>query len=167
MNFYFCSTNSYWVIILVSFIQLELGGKAFDHKSAYYVGNYSGAALWLPNGVNPDVNTMTAMMQTTSSKEAQMDGPELFEKMSSFHPHEPHWYLPMLGVDPVYHGKGFGTALMDHATGMFDKENILAYLESSNERNISLYKRHGFELMGKIQVNSSPVIFPMIREPKV
>jgi ribosomal protein S18 acetylase RimI-like enzyme len=55
---------------------------------------------------------------------------------------------------------------MEHATAAFDKENILAYLESSNERNISLYKRHGFELLGTIQENTSPSIFAMIRKPK-
>jgi hypothetical protein len=27
------------------------GGKAFAHKSAHYVENYSGAALWLPPNV--------------------------------------------------------------------------------------------------------------------
>ena len=145
---------------------IAFGGKAFDQKSAYYVGNYSGAALWLPHGVDPDFDTMMAIMQTTSSKESQSDGPEVFEKMSSFHPNEPHWYLPILGVDPLYHGKGFGTALMEHATAILDKENTLAYLESSNERNISLYKRHGFELLGTIQANTSPSIFPMIRKPK-
>ena len=69
---------------------IAFGGKAFDQKSAYYVGNYSGAALWLPHGVDPDFDTMMAIMQTTSSKESQSDGPEVFEKMSSFHPNEPH-----------------------------------------------------------------------------
>jgi len=145
---------------------MAFGGKAFDQKSAYYVGDYSGAALWLPNGVDPDVDTMMRIMNTSSSKEAQIDGPAVFEKMASFHPHEPHWYLPILGVDPLHHGKGLGTALMKHATAMFDRENTVAYLESSNERNISLYKRHGFELLSTIQVNTSPSIFPMVRKPK-
>lgn len=145
---------------------MAFGGKSFDQKSAYYVGDYSGAALWLPNGVDPDVDTMMRIMNTSSSKEAQLDGPAVFEKMSGFHPIEPHWYLPILGVDPFYHGKGLGTALMEHATAMFDRENTVAYLESSNERNISLYKRHGFELLGTIQVNTSPSIFPMVRKPK-
>ena len=39
--------------------------------------------------------------------------PELFglmEEMDRFHPKEPHWYLPMIGTDPVYQGIGFGAA---------------------------------------------------------
>ncbi len=32
-----------------------IGGKAFAHGGAYYVGNYSGAALWLPPNLHPDV----------------------------------------------------------------------------------------------------------------
>ena len=141
-------------------------GKSFSNRTAYFVGDYSGAALWLPDGVEPDFDTMMAILQTTSSVEARTDGPEVFEKIGKFHPNEPHWYLPLLGVDPLYHGKGLGSALMGYATTIFDKENIVAYLESSNEKNITLYKRHGFESLGTIQVNTSPTIYPMIRRPR-
>lgn len=143
------------------------GGKAFALNSAHYIGTYSGAALWLPPNVHPDVHTLISLLQSSASEQAQKDGPEVFDKMSGFHPSEPHWYLPLLGVDPLHHGKGFGSALMEHATVMFDKENILAYLESSNPKNIPFYKRHGFELLGTIQVNTSPPIVPMLRKPQV
>jgi hypothetical protein len=36
------------------------GGKAFANKSAHYVGNYSGAALWLPPNVHADVDQLIA-----------------------------------------------------------------------------------------------------------
>lgn len=84
--------------------------------------------------------------------------------MSSYHPHEPYWYLPLLGVDPLYHGKGLGSALMQHAIVACYLENF-AYLESSNPKSSPFYGRHGFELLGKIQVNTSPPIFPMLRKP--
>ena len=86
--------------------------------------------------------------------------------MGCYHPNEPHWYLPLIGVDPLHHGKGLGSALLEHATIKFDNDNVLAYLESSNKRNIHLYERHGFELLGIIQVNDFPPIFPMLRKPQ-
>jgi hypothetical protein len=47
-----------------------------------------------------------------------------------------------------------------------DRDHMLAYLESSNPKNIPLYERHGFELLGTIQVGTSPPIFPMLRTPR-
>lgn len=142
------------------------GGKAFAHKSAYYVEGYSGAALWLPPDVHPDVDTLMALLQSTGSEGAQKDCPAVLEKMGSYHPSEPHWYLPMLGVDPLWHGKGLGSALMQHALVRCDSDNKVAYLESSNSRNIPFYEKHGFELLGTIQVGASPSIFPMLRKPR-
>ena len=141
------------------------GGKAFACKTAHYVGNYSGTALWLPPNVHPDVDLLTALLQSSGSDEAKKDGPEIFEKMSKYHPNEPHWYLPLLGVDPLHHGKGFGSALIQYTMVTCDQSNKFAYLESSNPKNIPFYERHGFELLGTIQVNTSPPIFPMLRKP--
>lgn len=142
------------------------GGKAFAKKSAHYIGNYKGAALWLPPNDEPDVEALLGLLKETTSVEVQQVVPLVFEKMGSYHPSEPHWYLPLLGVDPLYHGKGLGSALLKHATSNFDSENILAYLESSNPRNISLYERHGFEILGTIQVDNFPPIVPMLRKPQ-
>lgn len=142
------------------------GGRAFANNSAFYVGNYVGAALWLPPDVHPDVDALVAILQSSGSEGAQKDGPSVFEKMGSHHPSEPHWYLPLLGVDPLQHGKGLGSALMQHALSRFDHDGVHAYLESSNPRNITLYERHGFEKLGKIQVGTSPSIVPMLRKPR-
>jgi ribosomal protein S18 acetylase RimI-like enzyme len=143
-----------------------IGGKAFAYGCAHYVGNYSGAALWLPPDVHPDVDQLIALLQSSGSDEAKKDSPGVFEKMSSYHPNEPHWYLPLLGVDPLHHGKGLGSALMQHAIVTCDLDKISAYLESSNPKNVPFYERHGFELLGTIQVNTSPPIFPMLRKPR-
>lgn len=142
-----------------------LGGKAFAHGSAYYVGGYAGAALWLPPGVRPDEEAVSSLLQTTGSALAQKDLFAVFEQMERYHPAEPHWFLPFIGVDPSQQGKGYGAALMRHALIPCDRDRALAYLESSNPKNIPIYEHYGFELLGTIQVGSSPPIFPMLRKP--
>ncbi|MCA1589088.1 MAG: GNAT family N-acetyltransferase, partial [Acidobacteria bacterium] len=88
----------------------------------------------------------------------------VFEQMEKYHPKESHWYLPMIGVDPSHQGNGVGSALIAEALKRVDDDKSIAYLESSNPRNISLYKRHGFEVIGEIQVGTSPVMRPMLRK---
>jgi ribosomal protein S18 acetylase RimI-like enzyme len=148
-----------------SFVR-AFGGKAFAHGSAYYVDGYVGAALWLPPDVHPDENVLIALVQQTVSEQIQKDFFPVLEQMGRYHPSEPHWYLPLMGVGPSQQGKGFGSALLQHTLLQFDCDNKLAYLESSNPRNIPLYKRHGFELLGSIQIGTSPSIAPMLRRPK-
>jgi hypothetical protein len=55
---------------------------------------------------------------------------------------------------------------MRHALIPCDRDQIPAYLESSNPDNIPLYQQHGFELLGTIQAGASPPLFPMLRQPR-
>src|SRR5918992_3936914 len=131
------------------------GGKAFEHGSAYHADGYAGASLWLPPNVRPDEDAMTALVQRTAAAQIQQDLSGVFEKMNSFHPKEPHWYLPLLGVDPFLQGNGIGSALLRHALVVCDRDNKHAFLESTNRRNVPLYERHGFKVLGEIQVGTS------------
>lgn len=143
-----------------------MGGGAFTHGSADRTDGGSGAALWLPPGSHPDKERIGEIMARTSSPAARKDAPSLFEQMAKYHPNEPHWYLALIGVDPAQQGKGLGDALMAHALKRCDRDKRLAYLESSNPRNVSLYRRHGFETLGAIRAGSSPTIIPMLRPPR-
>lgn len=142
------------------------GGKAFGAGGAYCTDGYAGVALWLPPGIEPDADAMGELMQSTLAPELHEDAFSLFGEMAKYHPHEPHWYLPLIGVDPMHQGKGIGDALMAYALERCDREGVPAYLESSNPRNISLYRRHGFEPLGEIQAGSSPSLVPMLRKPR-
>jgi ribosomal protein S18 acetylase RimI-like enzyme len=145
-----------------SFVK-AFGGKAFTHRSAYYVDGYAGAALWLPPDVHPDENVLITLLQRTAPEQIQKEIFAVFEQMGRYHPSQPHWYLPLIGVDPFQQGKGFGSALMQHALLQCDRGHAPAYLESTNSANIPLYERHGFKVLDTIQVGSSPPIFPMLR----
>ncbi len=144
------------------------GCGGLPHGTTYVVEGFAGAALWLAPGVQPDGERMAALMSAPSDAPAgvQAELAAVFEQMASYHPHEPHWYLPIIGVDPAQQGRGYGAALMRHAVQRFDREGAIAYLESSNPRNISLYQRHGFEILGTVQVGSSPEVVPMLRRPR-
>lgn len=139
------------------------GGKAFEKGTAYFAEGYAGSALWLPPGVHPDEETMIGLVEKSAPDEIKPELFGVFEQMGKYHPTEPHWYLPLIGVDPSRQGNGLGSALMKHALEVCDRDHLPAYLESSNPQNVSLYERHGFEVIGEIQVGSSPTMRPMLR----
>jgi ribosomal protein S18 acetylase RimI-like enzyme len=139
------------------------GGKSFALCTANAIDGFSGVALWLPPGVTSDEEALGTLIERTAPASIQQDAAGVFEQMASFHPHEPHWYLPLIGVDPARQGQRLGDKLMAHALARCDADRLPAYLESSNPRNLGFYQRHGFEILGKIQVGSSPTIVPMLR----
>jgi GNAT superfamily N-acetyltransferase len=141
------------------------GGAAFAKGSAHYIEG-AATALWLPPDIEPDEAAMVELFEATADVSTASDGPQVMQQMARYHPREPHWYLPLIGVDPARQGKGLGSRLLEHATRLFDRDGAVAYLESSNPRNIPVYRRHGFEVLGKIQVGSSPVFTPMRRDPR-
>jgi ribosomal protein S18 acetylase RimI-like enzyme len=141
-------------------------GRAFEQQTAYYTVGFSGAALWLQPGIEPDEEKMAILLQRTVSESLLEEVFGVLEQMGSYHPSEPHWYLPLIGVETRQQSQGIGTALMKHALIPCDRDQKLAYLESTNQANIPLYERHGFELLSTIQVGSSPPIFPMLRKPR-
>lgn len=143
-----------------------LGGKAFAHGSAYCAAGDTGAAMWLPPGASPDEDKVIDLLRSTGHPSIQKDVVAVFEQMERHHPREPHWFLPFIGVDPRQQGQGCGAALMQHALIPCDRDRALAYLESSNPKNVPLYERYGFELLGTVQAGSSPPIFPMLRKPR-
>ena len=143
-----------------------LGGAAFACGTAYVSADLCGTALWLPPGAHSDGEALEAITRETTVPEHLDDLLATFDRMASSHPDEPHWYLPLVGVEPWSQGKGLGGALMRHAVERCDREGALAYLESSNPRNIPLYERHGFVVQGEIQVGAGPRVTPMLRHPR-
>jgi ribosomal protein S18 acetylase RimI-like enzyme len=154
--------SSEYLRIMPQFVE-AFGGRAFEYGTAYITEGARAAALWLPPGVEPDEAAMGAVMAQAPRPAIADDMEHILQGMAKHHPREPHWYLPLIAADPNWIGQGLGTLLMKHALRRCDEEGIVAYLESSNPRNISLYQRHGFRIIGKIQHGSSPTMTPMLR----
>lgn len=149
-----------------SSIAKAFGGSAFRNGTAYIADDFSGAALWLAPGAKSDEETLKRLFDENTNEGIKKDMEVIFEQMEKFHPTEPHWYLPMIGVDPAHQGAGIGSALMTEGLKAVDRDGLIAYLESSNPKNIPLYQRHGFEVIGEIQSGSSPVLRPMLRKAR-
>lgn len=114
-----------------------------------------GAGLWLPPDgkfdIPPGLGIVTLMARLFLS-----NGPgplmriskqaKLFER---HHPNEPHYHLLFVGCRQAAQGQGVGSALLKQGTRICDKHRMPAYLESSNELNVPLYQRHGFEIIAE------------------
>jgi GNAT superfamily N-acetyltransferase len=141
------------------------GGNAFAAGSAHFVDG-AAVALWLPPQTSGNDEALMALFEETVPSGHRERVLAIVEEMGAYHPHEPHWYLPLIGTDPPKQGRGYGSLLLAHVTSICDLDGLPAYLESSNPRNIPLYQRHGFERLGTIQVGDSPPITPMLRVPR-
>ena len=115
--------------------------------------------MWLPRLVD----ALVAEAVPASNHEEVVG---LLDQMGEFHPTEPHWYLPLIGVDLTMQSRGHGSALLRHALERCDRDRLPAYLEATSPLNKPLYERHGFEDLGVIQEGSSPPMWPMRREPR-
>jgi ribosomal protein S18 acetylase RimI-like enzyme len=83
------------------------------------------------------------------------------------HPHSPpHWYLAVLGTDPAAQGQGLGSAVLAPVLAQCDSDGVAAFLESSKERNIDFYARHGFRVTEELSLPRGPRLWAMWREPR-
>ena len=141
------------------------GGNAFSSDSAYYTRDFSGVALWLPPGVHPDEESLLALLETAAPTSKLPIVMEVLEQMDYYQPDEPHWHLPLIGVDPAKQGSGYGSQLLQYTLEEIDLRGEIAYLENTNPVNTPLYERFGFDIVDEIRVDGAPPLFPMIRYP--
>ena len=142
------------------------GGRAFEHDAAHVTADFMGGSLWLPPGVGTDDETLQKLFDATLPEQKRSEILAMLEIFETLHPKEPHWHLCFLGVDPTQQCQGLGAALLRHALAPIDAQHQSAYLESSNPANVSLYQRHGFEVIREVRVGGSPPAIPMVRRPR-
>lgn len=145
-------------------------GRAYAHEGVRGIrdtrtGRLAGCAMWLPPGVVPDGDAVGSVLAEALTTDQLAKAGPIFELMEGYHPHEPLWYLPMLGVDPSFQCQGIGSELLSDQLSHCDQTDTAAYLEASSPRSATLYGDFGFQAIGLIQAGDSPTILPMIRRP--
>ena len=130
-----------------------------------------GASLWIPSGRRHG-SAVVGLLQLPSVLRilGRHTGRALalVDKLESVHPKAPHHYLGTIGVDPARQRQGVGSALMTIVLDRLDAEGIPSYLESSKEKNLAFYHRHGYEVTTEVggEKDGIPHIWCMWREPK-
>jgi ribosomal protein S18 acetylase RimI-like enzyme len=143
-----------------------LAGEAFGRETALRLDDFRGSALWLAPGVMPHAGALTGIVEETVEPGKRGPACALFEQMNAQRPTDPHWHLPLIGIDPRHQGLGLGSTLLRHHLSACDRVGHLAWLVASNPRNISFYTRHGFISHGEIRAGESPTLMSMIRAPR-
>ena len=120
---------------------------------SYVTSDGAAVALWAPPGrwATPPGDIVRNLVPMMSAlRHRALHGLRSLGAVEAKHPKEPpHWYLGFLGTLPSRQGQGLGAALLRE---VLDRVEGPAYLESSNPRNLSLYRRHGFEVVEELRM---------------
>jgi len=86
--------------------------------------------------------------------------------MGRYHPSEPHWYLPLIGVDPFWQCNEIGSALMKQALTCASRDKKILSRIHEPTAYLALRSAMHSRLLGTIQAGTSPPITPMLRKPR-
>jgi ribosomal protein S18 acetylase RimI-like enzyme len=138
-------------------------------ESSWTTDDLAGAALWSPPGAwHVGVGAMARMgpAMIAAMGTRTLPGLRVLHAIEAPHPKESHYYLRVLGCEPDRQGQGIGSRLMQPMLEQCDARGSPAYLESSNEKNVPLYRRHGFEVTGEVVTHLGPRAWLMWRKPR-
>jgi len=130
-----------------------------------------GAAVWLPPSAMPRSKSREAVLQARMARlllsgRNRRRGLALLSAVDKVHPHEPHWYLALLGTDPLVQGRGAGGRLLEPVLNVADQDGVPAYLETQKPENLAFYAKHGFAVADEVRLDGSPPVWTMRREPR-
>lgn len=137
--------------------------------TSWTTDDLAGAALWSPRdawgvGFGKILRMAPRMLAAMGSR--AVPALRVLHAIEAPHPRRPHVYLRVLGCVPERQGRGIGSRLMQPMLAQCDARGEAAYLESSNEKNLPLYRRHGFEVTGEVVTHLGPRVWLMWREPR-
>jgi ribosomal protein S18 acetylase RimI-like enzyme len=123
-------------------------------------GRLAAVAVWLPPGAHPVPLRREARMLPSWLRLGRMHPraiPRLLRAMPALdglHPHEPHWFLSLLGTEPDAQGGGLGSALVGSGVRRAEVEGVPVHLDTGRSENVPWYRRFGFEVADEVRVGS-------------
>jgi GNAT superfamily N-acetyltransferase len=127
-------------------------------------GELAGVAVWVPPEPGPGRRARARVNRAAVRLLFPRAAPRLFavfEELGRLHPHEPHWYLFFVGLEPRHQGKGLGAELL---APVLEKAETLCYLETPFEGTHPFYRRLGFEVSAELHpLAGAPPVWTMTR----
>jgi ribosomal protein S18 acetylase RimI-like enzyme len=159
--------------LLRSMFRMVMGHAVLKGEVYAVSPGMEGIAVWLPSGA-PQIGFWTALRGGGLAlifkggmdfmRRMKRDEGFIKELRRRLAP-TPHWYLSVLGVDPEFQSKGYASRLLRPMLARLDEEGLPAYLETSIEDYVAMYRHFGFKLIQEaVLPASSAKIWMMLRE---
>ena len=155
---------------------MQISLKTMSEDAVIYADSeeLNGFAVWLPFGFTG--NKTFPFLFNGGLSLIFHSGPSIIGRLLTYETYAMNlkkeftgnvdWYLYNLSVKKSAQGKGIAGKLLRPMLEFCDKENIVTYLETNKEINVSLYEHFGFKLSKKELIPKSPVMhYAMVRNP--
>lgn len=134
-----------------------------------------GVIVWLPS--EKSAVTLWRAFRAGGFRLRDQLGPEAMDRLMAFsgrvdelhskHLPGPHTYLFFIGIDPAHQGKGYAGRLIRPMLDKLDAKRMPCYLNTQNEKNVSLYEHFGFRVIDRQTIPGSPIMHTaMVRDPR-
>jgi GNAT superfamily N-acetyltransferase len=122
--------------------------------------NLEGVAIWIPSNNYPittwkmlrSVSLLTTLNVVRCGGYKMKHFSDYIDKVHRGLAPSKHWFLQAMGIDPKYQGKGYASKLLRPMLSKIDQEYLPCYLETIEERNVSIYEHFGFKTIDKTTV---------------
>ncbi len=133
-------------------------GYLFDqrvgHGTVWMIEDAAAVAMWDA----PRAGDMSANHQPLELPDAALKRLDRYDSLvHSALPSSPHWYLGILATHPDYARRGLGRLVMTAGLDRAAAAGLPAYLETTNENNVALYQRAGWQVTDSMSVDGLPV----------
>lgn len=143
--------------------RIYLEHMALPYGAAYIDATGSGVAAFVPPDMpEPDESVVSKIVELHGDRVERLVEAE---KQLSRLPAAPDaWTLATVGVAHAGQGAGLGGALLKAGLAELDRRERACSLDTSTDRNLPLYERHGFVVTGHLTLDGGLHVWRMHRQ---
>ena len=149
--------------------RLYAQAEGLPYGEIWVTDRCESAAMWMPPGhVGPSDEALDRLAPVIARLfgdrlQAAHDAEALIRALR---PEPAHWYLACMGTHPDHQRRGLGSAVIGPVLACCDANGTPAYCDTSAERNVRFYGRHGFEVVDEADVpDGGPHVWLLHRPP--